>query len=209
MRSHHARLAIVAAALVLGACNTPSADTGGGNSQPAVQSSFSATIVPQATQAQTTSPEPSASDIAGGGPQPTPPNVNPCTLLTTAEASAIKGSPLGDGVMTQLDPDVVCTWKSGLSEIKLILAPPAPDAATAQAYWDAATAQVPAGVKFVSLTNFDKSAYFNGSSAGVSVSALFVIQDRWFFDLYCGFPACSQVASLGGAEHIVGRLPSP
>jgi len=212
MTSHRARLAVLTAAVVLGACNTPSVDTNGGPStQPLPQSSVTATVVPQATAAVSSTPEPSPTDIAGGapsgGPQPTPPNVDPCTLLTTAEASAIKGQPLGAGVKTTLDPDVVCTWKSGLSEVKLILAPPAPDAATAQAYWDAAKSQVPSGVKVVNLTNFDQAAYFNGSNAGVSVSALFVIQDRWFFDLYCGFPACTQVAELGGAEHIAGRLP--
>jgi hypothetical protein len=203
MTSYRARLAVVATALVVTACTTPSTDTGGASSQ-LPQSSVTVTAIPEATA----TPVPSPSAIANG-PQPTPPNVDPCSLLTTAEASAIIGMSLSAGVVTQLDPDVACTWKSGLSEVKLILAPPAPDAATAQAYWDAEKTQVPAGIQLTELTQFDRSAYVNGSSAGVAVSALFVIQDNWFFDLYCGFPACSQAASLGGAAHIVGRLPAP
>ena len=90
---------------------------------------------------------------------------------------------------------------------QVILAPPAPDAATAQAYWDAARADVPAGIKIKDLSDFDRSAYGNGSTAGVSVSALFVIQGTTFFDFYCGFPACSETASVAAAKLIVGRLP--
>ncbi|HEY2916148.1 MAG TPA: hypothetical protein VGI98_02930 [Candidatus Limnocylindrales bacterium] len=208
MTSHRAALALVAAALVLGACNTPSADTGGGPST-LPQSSVTVTVVPQATATEAPTPEPSPSDIGVGGPQQTPPNVNPCTLLTTAEASAVMGKPLGEGVVVQVDQDVECTWKSGLTAVKLILAPPAPDAATAQAYWDAAQGQLPVGVQTAQLSNFDQSAYFSGAGGGISFSALFVIQDRWFFDLFCEVPACTQVASLGGAEHVAGRLPAP
>lgn len=206
MTTGHARLVAAAtfAAVVLGAC---SGSAGGGATPPPVAlSSLTATAVPEATTAPVTTAGPSPTDIGGGVP-PTPVAVDPCSLLTTAEASAIMGKSLGDGVATQLDPDVVCTWKSGTSEVKLILAPPAPDAATAQAYWDAAKGQVPSGLKLNTINAFDRAAYASGSAAGVSVSALFVIQDKWFFDLFCGFPACGEAASVGGAEHIVGRLP--
>lgn len=206
MNARHGRLAATAIvmAAALGACNGSAG--GGGTPPPVALSSLTATAVPQATTAPVTTVGPSPTDIGGGAPA-TPAAVDPCTLLTTAEASAIMGKSLGDGVVTQLDPDVACTWKSGTSEVKLILAPPAPDAATAQAYWDAAKSQVPSGLKLNTINSFDRAAYANGSSAGVSVSALFVIQDKWFFDLFCGFPACGEAASVGGAEHIVGRLP--
>jgi hypothetical protein len=169
--------------------------------------SLQATIQPAPTGTLPPAGTPEPTSVGGGGPQPTPGDIDPCTLLTQAEASAIMGKALGPGVSDVLDPDRVCTFKSGLSEVKLILAPPAPDLATATAYWDAQALQVPPGVTVVNLTAFDRSAYFSATVAGNSLSALFVISGKYFFDLYCGFPSCSQGAELGGAAHIVGRLP--
>ena len=198
-------------ALMAGACSPSTGGTGSTapSSAPSnvAVSSLTATIVPtpSPTAAPTATPAPTEGGVPG--PKATPGSIDPCTLLTVTEASAIIGMKVSAGVSDILDPDRVCTFRSGLSEVKLILAPPAPDAATAQAYWDAERAQAPAGVTVTDLTYFDRSAYVNGESAGVSVSALFVIQGNYFFDLFCGFPACTQAASVGGAQHIVGRLP--
>jgi len=114
---------------------------------------------------------------------------------------------LSAGVVSQLDPDRVCTFKNGTSEVKIILAPPAPDAATAQSYWDAERSQVPAEVNVQDLKLFDRSAYGSASAAGRSLSALFVIDGTTFFDFYCGFPACTKDASVAAVQLIAGRLP--
>jgi hypothetical protein len=203
MTSKLARLSIVAVTLVVGACTSAAAPTNG-PTQPPVGLQATA-VVP--TPTPTAPPASPASSGAVAGAQPTPGSIDPCTLLTQTEASNMTGKALGAGVSTTLDPDRVCTFKSGLSEVKLILAPAAPDAATAQAYWDSEQGQIPAGVTLKLLTYFDRSAYASGSYAGTSISALFVISGKYFFDLFCGFPACSQGASVGGAQHIVGRLP--
>lgn len=205
---------ILVVAVALAACTTPSGGSGseapsGGASQGAI-SNLSASIAP--TPSPTPTPTPSAStDGSGGpvasGPSPTPGDIDPCTLLTQKEASAVMGMALGPGVSQQAGPDRACTFRSGLTEVRLILAPKAADAATAQAYWDAEKSQIPATVHVTTLTAFDRSAYSSGETAGVSISALFVIDGPYFFDLFCGFPACTQTASLGGAEHIAGRLP--
>jgi hypothetical protein len=34
-----------------------------------------------------------------------------------------------------------------------------------------------------------------------------VIDGTNFFDFYCGFPACSQTASVAAVQFIAGRLP--
>jgi hypothetical protein len=81
------------------------------------------------------------------------------------------------------------------------------DSATANAYWDAERAKFPAHLPITDLSLFDRSAYGSGSSVGVSVSAIFVLDGQSFFDLYCGFPACTQDASVAAAELIAGRLP--
>jgi hypothetical protein len=203
-RTTRTALTAMAISLVLGACS--GSPNGGAATTPPVISSVTATAVVEATPSAATTPEPTASEIAGGGPEATAATVDPCSLLTAAEASTLKGKPLGAGVSTVADQDRVCTWKNGLSEVKLILAPPS-DPATANAYWDAERATFPPHVAITDLKLFDRSAYGSGDAAGVSVSAMFVIDGGWFFDLYCGFPSCSQNASIGGAQLIAGRLP--
>ena len=224
MRSRRALALISMSIVALNACSAstaaPSAPAASTVSQAAPAPSQVAVASPNASDVAAPSPnsspspspaastaiEPTASP-AGEGAKPTPGSIDPCSLLTAAEASKAIGKKLGAGVSAQLDPDRVCTFKSGLTEVKLILAPPAPDAATAQAYWDQARSDVPAGVSLKELTNFDRSAYASGSAAGASLSALFVIHGTYFFDFYCGFPECSQAASLAAAQLIVGHLP--
>ena len=206
MRSKLLIALVSIATVALGACTsgaTPSAPTA---SQVALATlTASASPEASASPAASSTNEPAAS--SGGGGQATPGSIDPCSLLTADEASTAIGTKLSAGVSTTLDPDRVCTFKKGLTEVKVILAPPAPDAATAQAYWDAARSEVPADIPVKDLTYFDRSAYGSGSAGGLSLSALFVIDGTIFFDFYCGFPACSQTASVAAAQLIAGRLP--
>ena len=121
------------------------------------------------------------------------------------EASTAIGKKLSAGVSAELDPDRV-TFKSGVTAVKLILAPPV-DPATAQAYWDTERSKIPAGVKVKDLTGFDRAAYGAGSAECLSISALFVIDGRYFFDFFCQIPSCSEDASVTAAHAIADRLP--
>ncbi|MFL5679304.1 MAG: hypothetical protein ACJ77B_01740 [Chloroflexota bacterium] len=202
-------LVLVAVVAALAACTTPAAAPSQPAATRAAVATLTASAVPEPTVSPSASPEPTATALGAGGstgPKATPGSVDPCTLLTSDEASRMIGKQLGAGVSTVVDNGRVCTFKSGLTEVKVILTPPAPDVATAQAYWDSERTKIAADVPIKDLPDFDRSAFASGSVGGVSLSALFVIQDKNFFDLYCGFPACSEKASIGGAEHIVGRL---
>lgn len=208
MRSKPALALISIAVVALGACTTPgSAPSAPPTTQVAV-APLTASSVPEASPSPAASPssEPIASSGAGGA-QPTPGSIDPCSLITADEASTAIGKKLGAGVSAKVDQLRVCTFKSGLTEVKLFLAPPAPDAKTAQAYWDAQRAQVPADIPIKDLSDFDREAYGGGSVGGVSLSALFVIDGTQFFDFYCGFPMCSETASAAAAKLIAGRLP--
>jgi len=212
MSSKRRYVAILSLALTLGACTTTGA--GASDSVPpaspvAVATLTATAIVPTASPTTVASSAgPTASPGGGGGgAQPTPGSIDPCTLLRVEEASRLMGKTLSAGVSTILDPDRVCTFKSGLTEVKVFLAPPAPNSATANAYWDMARAKVPAELPVKDLTLFDRSAFGAGSAGGVSLSALFVIDGTNFFEVFCGFPGCSQAASIGAAQLIAGRLP--
>ena len=210
MSSKHRCVAIMSLAVVLGACTTTGA--GASDSVPpaspvAVATLTATAIVPTATPA-TSSTGPSASPGGGGGASAAPPSIDPCSLLTQAEASTLMGKALGAGVSTIVDPDRVCTFKSGLTEVKVFLAPQAPDAATADKYYDLARTQLPAAVAVTDLNNlFDRAGYGDGTSQGAPVSALFVVKGTYGFDLFCGFPACSVAASVTAAQLVAGRLP--
>jgi hypothetical protein len=205
MTSKYARLAAVAGIFLVAACQTPAAGTGA-TDQPVALSSLTATAVPEATPAPGATSPVASLDL--GGTSAPPPDIDPCSLITQAEASTMIGKQLGTGVSSTVAQERVCTFKSGLAEVKLFLAPKAPDEATATQYWDAERAQAPAEVKINDLGGFTRAAYGDGTSAGAPVSAMFVIQDTYFFDLYCGFPACGEVAEVAEATTIVGRLPA-
>jgi len=198
---------VTAAALVLGACSSsasPPAPSGTAVAVPASQiavATLVASAVPQPTAAPVTSP--SAEPSANTGTT----SIDPCSLLKVDQASATIGKKLNPGVSDQVDNDRVCTFKSGLTELKIILTPPAPDAATAKAYWDDARAAVPADIPLKDLTVFDRSAYGSGSAGGYSLSALFVIDGTNVFDVFCANPACTEARSVGAAELIAGNLP--
>ena len=204
MHSKPAIVLISIAAVAFGACTTPAAAPSAPTATQVARATLTPTAVPEVSASAAS---PSSEAIASGGAQPTPGSIDPCSLLTADEASTAIGKKLSAGVSTQLDPDRACTFKNGTSEVKVILAPPASDAKAAQADWDQARSEVPAGIPINDLTYFDRSAYGSGSAVGVSVSAMFVIKGTSFFDFYCGFPACSQDASVAAAQLIAGRLP--
>jgi len=196
---------ISAVAVVTAACSSGGGPAGTTAPTQVAVATLVATAVPEATQAVATT---AASEGTGTGGQPTAGPLDPCTLLTTDEASTAVGTKLGAGVSSMVDQDRVCTWKKGTTEVKLFLAPPAPDAATAQAYWDAQRPQVPPEISIKDVSGFDRAAYGSGGVSGYSVSALFVIQGTTFFDFYCGLQSCTEKASVDAANLVVGRLPS-
>jgi hypothetical protein len=196
MRSHRA-LALISVAVLAAACTTSA-----GSPAP----SLVAIGTPEATGTPTPTDTPLASTLVTGG-QATPGSLDPCSLLTVDEASKLIGTQLAAGVSSIVEPVRVCTWKTGTATVKLFLAPPATSGTTAQDYWDGAMDMVQADLSTEPVAGFDRAAYGNGTAMGVPVSALFVIHGAQFFDLYCGYPECSETASVAAANLIVGRLP--
>jgi hypothetical protein len=211
MTPRYARLSLLVVTLTLSACSSGGAATSAPTLPPgaalpvapvALQPSAStATPTPEPTAAPSASPT-DASDAGSAAPA----SIDPCTLLTTDEASTLMGAKLSAGVSTTVDQLRVCTFKKGLTEVKLFLSPPT-DTAAADAYWDSERAQVPADIPVTDLTLFDRSAFGSGSAGGMSLGALFAIDGNYFFDLYCGLPACTKDASITAAQLIAGRLP--
>jgi hypothetical protein len=207
MSLKHRCVSILCLALVLGACTTSANTAPSAASSAVAVATLTATAV-VATPIPSTAASPAGSaSPGGGGAQRTPGSIDPCSLLTTEEASKLIGKKLGPGVGTTMGPNRACTFRSGPTVVRLVLAPPAPDLATAQYYWDAERARLPAGLPVKDLKLFDRAAFGAGSAGGLSVSALSVIDGTFFFDLSCALPGCTETASVAAAELIVGRLP--
>jgi len=204
MRSQRALVLVSVASLAMAACTTAGASAGA--TSPVAVATLAATSVPEATAAIPTATAAASSGGPGGSAAPSA--IDPCSLLTQQEATTAVGTTVGAGSPSLVGQSRVCTWKTGTTEVKVILAPPAADAATAQAYWDAAAQDIPNGITITAIGQIgDRAAYGTGGAAGFSVSAMFVIKGAQFFDFYCGLKACTQDASVTAANLIVGRLP--
>ena len=135
-----------------------------------------------------------------GRPTPAPP-------LTQAEASQLIGVALGPGKRQVADPDTICTWAKGTTEVKVFLTAPTTPAA-AKAYYEAHKSEIPAGAHITELPDFfDGSVIAKAVLPSGTIGGIFVIDGSNFFELYCGMPACSDDALKGGAQLIAGRLP--
>jgi hypothetical protein len=210
--------AVLGLAAILGACTTPTADLGSGApasagvplaiaslNAPALNPSAAPTPAPSAAA----SAGPSAGPSDGGSPLP-PISIDPCSLMTQADAVGLIHKPVGAGVSSLADPERVCTFQDGaLTKVKLFLAPQAPSAAIAQGYWDAERAQVPAGIKVddITIPGLDRASYVGGQDGPLSLSGLFALKGTTFFEVFCENPLCTEVDSAAVASQVTGELP--
>jgi hypothetical protein len=208
MTSKHRLAAILSLGLLVGACNGTGAVASASPTTPiAVVPPPASTVVSPPSSAPSAGP--SASAEASPSAQPTPGDIDPCTLLTQEEASTLMGKKLGAGVSTTVGPDRVCTFKSGLSEVKVFITPPASSPDVANAFYDEARSTAPEGVKIddITIAPYARAGYGTGTAAGAPVSGLVVVDGNLGFEVYCGFPACSENASAAAAALVGGRLP--
>ncbi len=211
MSSKHRFVAVLSLAAVLSACTTTGAGASGSvvpTLPIAVVPPPASFIVPPASSSAAPSTGPTASPDASSGPPPTPNAIDPCSLLTQTEASTLMGKSLGAGVSSTLESLRVCTFKSGTTEVKVFLTAPATDAAAANAFYDDARANANGlTIDDISIPPYARAGYGNGTAQGAPVSGLVVVDNNVGFEVYCGFPACSENASALAATLVGSRLP--
>lgn len=204
---------VVAVSLVLVGCSASGGTSSGGaptNGPTAppvanLQPPAVATPTPEPSASPTAIPTANPSDVAEASPSAAP--INPCSLLTQAEASTLIGVTLGPGKHQVVSPDTICTWAKGTTEVKVFLtAPTTPDAA--KEYYDAHKAEIPPEAHITELpTMFDGAVIARGPTPIGTLSAIFVIHGSNFFEVYCGNPACTDASLDSGANLVAGRLP--
>lgn len=175
------------------------------------------TLVPTSTPALST-----AAPLASSTTLPTgvPTALDPCQLVTSAEASQIGGTSYGTGVEgTTSGNGKTCVYHAQGLNVFTVIVGQAPDVATAQAGKAAAEAAfqklAAKGITFIELPNFaDGAAYYAGnttiSGQAVGIGAMYVLKGTIFFgfsSLGLGHAASTSAALQAQAQTILGRLP--
>jgi hypothetical protein len=179
------------------------------------------------------SPSPSASAPAQLTPSAsaatTPVALDPCSIVTSAEASTLAGASFGAGrEETTGGGGKTCVYGYQTLNVFTIVLAQASDPATAQAAYDQAKAQAqsqlskgaPSGVKFTvnledaSISGADRASAATGtatlSGQTISISAVYVLKGAVFFsfsDLVLGHAAPALSAMEAQATTSAGRLP--
>jgi hypothetical protein len=176
------------------------------------------------------SPGPTTDDQSTAPPSVAAASLDPCQVVTSAEASALAGTTFGAGREDTTDGGSrVCVYGYQTLNVFIVVVAQAPDAATAQAAWadeqarvqDLMQRNVPPGVR-VNL-NLDEAAgiqgYDNSATASASgsvgartlnVSAIYLLKGPTFVsysDLLADQAAPTTDALAGEAQTVLGRLP--
>lgn len=169
----------------------------------------------------------SAAPAASGSDVAT--SLDPCQLVTSAEASALAGTTFGPG---KEEPSgdgkgKLCVYGAQTTNVFMVLAGQDASPAAAQADWSneeaqvktALTKQVPSGVKLTEQTQDvsglgDRAATVSGSASlsgqTIGESAIYLLKGATFVsfsDLVLGHPAPTASALEGQARTTLGRVP--
>jgi hypothetical protein len=163
------------------------------------------------TPAATASPSP-ASNV----PSAVPTAIDPCALVTSAEASKLAGITYGPGkAETTPTGEKKCSYGAGATNLIQVGVLESPDMATINAAKVDALAEiqqlVSKGIKVTQLPTLgDGGAVAQGTAGPLNVSAIDVTKGLIFFHighLAVGRPAATSAALQAQAETVLGRLP--
>lgn len=230
MSASRAFVILTAASLALGACSSAAPSTGAAVSAPAA-----ATAAPAASAAPVTAPSVAASVPSAAVPASEPPaatmpdvtavptSVDPCQLVTAAEAGQLAGTTFGPGKPeTTSGNGRLCIYGSQTLNVFTVDVGQAPDVATAKSEETAALAELQkasnvSGLKVTELPGFADGADAAVAQGGatiagktISVSAIYVLKGVIFFgfsDLVLGTGAPSASALEAQAQVSLGRVP--
>jgi hypothetical protein len=212
------RVLFVASIVSVAACN--------GSASPALPTPAAATL-PAATDVASAPPDGSsqAPTDASAGPTAVPTSIDPCQLISAAEAGQIAGVTFGAGKETTTEGNArICTYGSATLNVFTVEVAIAPDLATAQAGEAAAQADLKASAdklgKDVTVTQLpgfatgadavlmEATASLGGKTLGVR--AMYVLRGTTFFsfsDVALDKAPPSADAMKTEATTVLGRLP--
>jgi hypothetical protein len=237
MRRTTALVVATGLALALGACSS-SSKTGAQDTGPAGSAAAGATQAAQTpTQAAPPTTAPSSASSSAAAPSPVAAsvsaigttvatNLDPCQLVTSAEASALAGTTYGAGKEEPSGNTKECVYGYQTTNVFTIEVTQADSVATAQAAWTAAKAQADAGLK----QQLPPGVTVNINTAGIpgigdqaatvyasdnlggqqfGISGIYVLKGATFFafqDLLVGHAPPTVAAMEAEAMTVLGRI---
>jgi hypothetical protein len=147
-----------------------------------LQPSAATSATPTAAATSSASPTP-----LGGGPTGSNPplSIDPCTLLTTDQASAVNGSAYPAGVSHVMGSgSVECVWQTSTPPSSVVVqVGQFPNVTDAQVAYAKAQALLN-GAQLEQLTGFaDDAVIARGSGAGMTTGGIYVREGSTFFDV--------------------------
>jgi hypothetical protein len=194
------------------------------SSTPSAPASLSASASVASASAAPAAPVSSAPAAALSSGPPTP--VDPCQLVTAAEASALAGATFGAGAESAQNGSRRCVYGGQTTNVFAVVVAQAPDSKTANAEWAQEEAQaeaamvkdVPAGVTPPQVA--DVSGYGDRAATAsaaltvqghtIGISAIYVLKGATFFsysDLVLDKSAPTVAALEAQATVSLGRVP--
>jgi hypothetical protein len=209
-------LLAVTATLSLAACSAASTPSPSG--PPIVVPPPASVPVASATAEPSTAAESSSAAPSSATAQPTA--IDPCQLVTQAEASQFTGETYGPGKESETPGHLkICTYGANTKDVFEVGVIVAPDVATAQAQAAGAEAEAKAkapGGKIGDISGIgDKAVYFHGGGslggATLDAAGLYVLSGATFFDIndvVVGKSAPSETDFATQATTALSRLPA-
>jgi hypothetical protein len=166
--------------------------------------------------AATPTPSPTVPPIItaspSGGPNGSvpPPPIDPCSLLTSAEASVVNGITYGAGVSHVLDNGAVeCVWQNSSPPASITLQVlVAPSVSEAEVAYAEAQAMLN-GFNVAQVTGYgDEAVIARATQSGISTGGIYVRAGSTFFDVvYLQGTVPSDTQLTDAATLVLGRLP--
>jgi hypothetical protein len=181
----------------------------------AAATSTTASSGPSANALGTPAATPSPA-VASSGPSAVPTAIDPCALVTSAEASKLAGITFGPGKeSTTSTGEKKCAYGTGTTNLIQVGVLQSPDMATINAAKTAALAEIQQlvgkGIKVTQLPSLgDGAAVAEGTAGPLNASAIDLTKGLVFFHIghvAAGRPAASSAALQAQAETVLGRLP--
>ncbi len=216
MRPTAATLTIVASGLLLAACSSPATTA---SAKPAG---------PASAHASSASSPAAAASSAAATQSAAPTSLDPCQLVTSAEASSLAGTTFGAGREESSGKDGKrCVYGSQTTNVFMVEVGQGADPAAAQADWSAEQARaqdliskkLPAGISLSAHTTdvsglADRAAFASGSASAagqtIGLSGIYLLKGATFLafqDVLLGHPAPGEAPMESEARTALSRVP--
>ncbi len=210
MARHFRAAAALTVALTVAACSSSSASPSGTAGSAPASAAASEAPAPTASPTPLSGGVQPSESVAASSATASQVAINPCMLLTDAEASDINGVSYGPGEVHPMSGGAVeCVWQNAPSGSITLQLAIAPDSATAQAAYTGSLTDVQQAGAVTQVPGFADMAVIGRAPASVlNTGGIYVLDGKTFFDIvYLLGTTPSDDQLKYAAKQVLGSLP--